>query len=219
MIKVIRLIQLISLLLVTNIAMADSFERAVNDLVSKHITVPVDNISISYISPKPQLMCDEPKITLLNNKKQWGTMTIGVKCGNKTQYLQIKVSVEGHYFVADKPISAGTIITDALIRSKLGRLDLLANSVILNKQHIINHIALRNIELDEPIRTSMLQQNWHIKAGQMVKVLINGEGYVIATKGKSLNNGALDDYISVKLNSGNIVEGIVTQEGVTIFDK
>jgi len=65
----------------------------------------------------------------------------------------------------------------------------------------------------------MLQKNWYIKAGQTVKVIIDGEGYSVTSNGKALTNGALGESINIKLNNGNIIEGVVSVEGITILNK
>ncbi|WP_065585378.1 flagellar basal body P-ring formation chaperone FlgA [Gilliamella sp. Choc6-1] len=219
MIIIVRLILLIILLFSANIAVADSLEDEVNKLISKHINYQFDNIVITYTSPKPELTCIEPKLALINKKKKWGLMTISAKCGKKTQYFHINVAVEGGYVVANQAIGAGKVITPEHLKIQIGRLDTLPFAVILDKEQVINHIALRNIDLDEPIRTSMLQKNWQVKAGQNVNVIINGQGYQIMASGKILNNAVLEDNVSVKLHSGKIVEGKLTCQGVIIFDK
>ena len=146
-------------------------------------------------------------------------MTISAQCNNKKNFIQINVAVKGNYIVAKQAISAGTVINEDYIQIQSGWLDKLPSTVILDRVDAINHIALRNINLGEPIKTIMLQKNWQVKAGQIIKVIINGEGYEITTNGKTLNNAILNDKIKVKLNSDKIVEGTLTHQGVIIFNK
>lgn len=217
MTTIVRLTILICILAGWNQAMANSLDEQINHLISQQFTQKIDDVTITYTAPKPKLSCDNPILTILNKKKVSGNVTISAKCENKTKFIQLNVTVIGSYIVANQTISAGTVITDQHIRLQSGRLDTLPATVILDKQQVINHIALRNINREEPIKTAMLQKNWYVKAGQMVKVIINGEGYQIVTNGKTLNNAVLDDRINVRLNSGNVLEGTVTNQGVLIF--
>lgn len=216
---IVRLLLSIFILFCWNTALANSLDEQINHLISQQFTHSIDNVAITYINPKPKLSCESPVLTILNKKKRWGNLTISAQCANKKKFIQINAAVSGEYIVANQNISTGTVITEQHISIKSGRLDTLPSTVILDKQQAINRIALRNINRDEPIKTVILQKNWYVKAGQKVKVIVNGEGYQIVTNGKTLNNAILDDHINVRLNSGNVIEGIVTTQGVVFFNK
>lgn len=221
--KITKLILLILMLVsLSTTSFANSLDEQISDLILQQLPQiqTSDDIVITYINPKPNLNCDSPTLTLLNKKKRWGNVTISAQCNNKAKkYIQVNIAIMGSYIVANQTISSGTIITEEHLRQQSGRLDTLPANVILDKAQAINHIALRDINPDEPIKAASLQKNWYIKAGQVVKVIINGDGYQIVTTGKTLNNAILDDHVNIKLNSGNILEGIVTSQGVVLFNK
>ncbi|MCO6536441.1 MAG: flagellar basal body P-ring formation protein FlgA [Gilliamella sp.] len=219
MIKIAKLILAIFILFSWNNVLANSLDKQINNLISQQFGHKADDILITYLTAKPQLNCKTPTLSLLNKKKQLGNMTISAQCNNKKKFIQINVAVKGNYIVAKQAISAGTVINEDYIQIQSGWLDKLPSTVILDRVDAINHIALRNINLGEPIKTTMLQKNWQVKAGQIIKVIINGEGYEITTNGKTLNNAILNDKIKVKLNSDKIVEGTLTHQGVIIFNK
>ncbi|MCX8650898.1 flagellar basal body P-ring formation protein FlgA [Gilliamella sp. B2776] len=202
-----------------HIVLANSLSKQINDLITQQFSHNPEAVTISYTNDMPKLNCDNPTLSLLNTKKPWGNMTISVQCDNKKRFMHIYVAVSGHYLIAKQPIMAGSVITEDLIDLKFGWLDKLPSSVILNKSDALNHIATRNINQSETIKKAMLQKNWQVKAGQIVKVIIDGESYQITTNGKSLNNATLDEKISVKLNSGNVIDGVLTNQGVIIFNK
>ena len=199
--------------------LANPLSKQIKDIIAQQFSHNLEAITIGYTNNIPKLSCDTPTLSLLNKNKPWGNMTIGVQCDNKKSFMQIYVAVSGHYLIAKQPITAGSVITEDLIDLKSGWLDKLPSSVILNKSDVLNHIATRNINQNETIKMAMLQKNWLVKAGQIVKVIIDDEDYQITTNGKSLNNAILDDKISIKLNSGNIIEGILTNQGVIISNK
>ncbi|MWN05117.1 flagellar basal body P-ring formation chaperone FlgA [Gilliamella sp. Pas-s95] len=219
MIKIAKLILAIFMLFSWNIGLANPLDKQINNLISQKFNYKVDDVVITYPTAKPKLDCNTPVLSLLNKKKQWGNMTISAQCDNKKKFIQIHVAVIGNYIVAKQTIHAGTVINKDDIRIQSGRLDKISSAVVVNEVDALNHIALRNINQDEPIRTTMLQNNWLVKAGQIIKVIIRGGGYEVATSGKTLGNAALNEKIRVKLNSNKIVEGTLTHQGVIIFNK
>ena len=219
MIKIVKLIIGVFMLCSCHFVLANPLSKQIKDLIAQQFSHNLEAITIGYTNNIPKLSCDTPTLSLLNKNKPWGNMTIGVQCDNKKSFMQIYVAVSGHYLIAKQPITAGSVITEDLIDLKSGWLDKLPSSVILNKSDVLNHIATRNINQNETIKMAMLQKNWLVKAGQIVKVIIDDEDYQITTNGKSLNNAILDDKISIKLNSGNIIEGILTNQGVIISNK
>ena len=219
MIKIVKLIIGIFMLFSCHFVLANPLSKQVKDLIAQQFSHKPEAITIGYAKDIPKLSCDTPTLSLLNKNKPWGNMTIGVQCDNKKSFMQIYVAVSGHYLIAKQPITAGSVITEDLIDLKSGWLDKLPSSVILNKSDVLNYIATRNINQNETIKMAMLQKNWLVKAGQIVKVIIDDEDYQVTTNGKALNNAILDDKISIKLNSGNIIEGILTNQGVIISNK
>ena len=219
MIKIVKLIIGVFILCSCHFVLANPLSKQIKDLIAQQFSHNLEAITIGYTNNIPKLSCDTPTLSLLNKNKPWGNMTIGVQCDNKKSFMQIYVAVSGHYLIAKQPITAGSVITEHLIDLKSGWLDKLPSSVILNKSDVLNHIATRNINQNETIKMAMLQKNWLIKAGQIVKVIIDDEDYQVTTNGKALNNAILDDKISIKLNSGNIIEGILTNQGVIISNK
>ena len=217
----IKFICFFAMLCTSKIVLATSLEKQIEKQISDLVYQQnnVENVTIDYPTSKPELNCDAPSLTILNKNKQWGNLTISAKCENSTKYIQIYVAVTGSYVVANQSIGAGTLMTEQLLKIQSGRLDKLPSNIILNKSEVLNHIALRNIDKGEPIKNSMLQKNWHVKAGQTVKVIVNDDGYSITTNGKALSNGALDELINIKLNTGNVVEGVVTEDGIIILNK
>lgn len=219
MIKIVKLIIGVFMLCSCHFVLANPLSKQIKDLIAQQFSHNLEAITIGYTNNIPKLNCDTPTLSLLNKNKPWGNMTIGVQCDNKKSFMQIYVAVSGHYLIAKQPITAGSVITEDLIDLKSGWLDKLPSSVILNKSDVLNYIATRNINQNETIKMAMLQKNWLVKAGQIVKVIIDDEDYQVTTNGKALNNAILDDKISIKLNSGNIIEGILTNQGVIISNK
>lgn len=177
------------------------------------------DIQVSYPQNKPQLDCEEPILNLVNPQKKWGNVTISAECHHKKTFIQVYIAIVGNYIVANQSIAAGSVITQDSIRLQSGRLDKLPPGILLDKTELIDFVALRNITHEQPIKSTMIRKRWQVKAGQVVKLILNGDGYQIITQGKPLTNAGLGDMINVRTENGKVVKGVVTNQGITISDK
>jgi len=72
----------------------------------------------------------------------------------------------------------------------------------------------------KPVLQNQLRQQWRLRAGQTVELVMSGPGFFIRSQGKALNNAAVDDTLRVKTTSGRNVTGKVGRDGaVTIFSE
>lgn len=202
-----------------NPVIADTLDKQIAEFFNQQWQNIAEDINIHYSQQLPTLNCDKPTLALLNKHKKWGNVTISAQCADKKTFIPINVAVTGHYVVANQAIAAGSLITADNIRRQSGRLDSLPTNVILQESQLRDHVALRNIAINQPIKTTMVRKYWRVKAGQVVKLIIAGEGYQIISQGKSLTNAAIGETVNVRTHSGKIVEGVVTNQGVTIFSK
>ncbi|MBC9131979.1 flagellar basal body P-ring formation protein FlgA [Frischella sp. Ac48] len=219
MIKIKMLFFASYLLLTGNIVFANSLDQQIEVFITEQWRDIADDITIHYSQQRPQLSCDKPTLALLNRHKMSGNVTIKAQCANKQAFIPVNVAVAGNYVVANQAIAAGSLISTDHVRLQSGRLDQLPSTVILQKNQVINHIALRNIVVDQPIKTTMIRKPWQVKAGQLVQLVITGDGYQIITQGKPLTNAALGESVNVRTQSGKIILGTVTNQGITVFNK
>jgi flagella basal body P-ring formation protein FlgA len=99
------------------------------------------------------------------------------------------------------------------MRQKSGRLDLLPPRAILDNQQALNAVALRNINIGQPLTLSMLRRPWMVRAGQQVQVQATGSGFNVSSAGKAMNNAAAAETVRVRMPSGQIVNGTVSADG------
>lgn len=157
--------------------------------------------------------CEVPQLSLAQNARRGGNISISARCGQERRFIQTQVQVFGHYLVAARGIGVGSKLTAADIQQKTGRVDTLPPRTLSESGKAIGAVSLRNISPGQPLGLAMLRRAWVIKAGQPVQVIAQGEGFNISGAGKAMNNAAAEDNVRVRMATGQIVSGIAEGDG------
>lgn len=174
----------------------------------------VTEVKVHVRTPENQWpQCELPQLSLPQNARRGGNVSVSVRCGQERRFIQTQVQVIGRYLVAAKGIGAGNKITAADIQLKAGRLDTLPPRTLSDSSKAIGAVSLRNISPGQPLGLTMLRRAWVIKAGQPVQVIAQGAGFNISGAGKAMNNAAAEDSVRVRMASGQIVSGIASDDG------
>jgi len=160
-----------------------------------------------------QPRCLSPLFSLSPNARSWGNVSVAVNCNGQKSYVQAKVQVSGTYWIAARNVASGAHLGAADMQKKVGRLDLLPPRAILDSQQALNAVTLRNINVGQPLTLSMLRRPWSVHAGQQVQVQASGSGFNVSSAGKAMNNAAASETVRVRMPSGQIVNGIVAEDG------
>lgn len=157
--------------------------------------------------------CELPQLSLPQNARRWGNISISARCGQERRFIQAQVQVLGHYLVAARGINAGSKLTAEDLKLKTGRLDTLPARTLTDSGKAIGAVSLRNISPGQPLNPVMLRRAWVVNAGQTVQVMAQGNGFNISGAGKAMNNAAAEDSVRVRMASGQIVSGIANGDG------
>ncbi|MGK4438734.1 flagellar basal body P-ring formation chaperone FlgA [Yersinia proxima] len=199
---------------VTHQAMAADLSAQVNQFFQQQYPDKESQVNVVIKTPQNQWpQCEMPEITLPANARPWGNISLSVRCDGVRRFIQTQVQVSGHYAVAARQLAAGTKITPQDIDMKKGRLDTLPPGALLEPNFAQGAVSLRQINAGQPLTRNMLRRLWIIKAGQDVQVLAQGEGFNVNSNGKAMNNAAIQDNVRVRMASGQIVSGIVADDG------
>ena len=210
-----RILLLVGLLIGLN-----AHAEGLNDQVKRFIeaqfagNADVTDVKVQLRTPAirwPQ--CELPQLSLPQNARRWGNISISARCGQERRFIQVQVQVMGHYLVAARGISAGSKLTAEDLKLKTGRLDTLPARTLTDSGKAIGAVSLRNISPGQPLNPVMLRRAWVIKAGQAVQVMAQGNGFNISGAGKAMNNAAAEDSVRVRMASGQIVSGIADGDG------
>jgi len=159
--------------------------------------------------------CDGFDVSMGPGARPWGKTQLMVRCrgGTWNIWVPVQISVVAEYLVVARPINAGQKLTDADVRGQLGELSDLPNGVLMDKEQAIGRAAIASLAAGRPLRADMLRQPTVIQQGQSVKIVGTGSGFQVTNEGRALTNAVVGQVTQVRLNSGQILSGVVRADG------
>lgn len=174
-------------------------------------------LSVGAIDPRLLLpACNMPEVFLPTGNRLWGNTTVAVRCVSATPwtiYVPVSVKIVTQVAVAARPLAAGQIISQADISLQSGDLSQMPSSVILDTAQIIGRTLVSSAPSGQPFRPDMLRTPQVIQQGQTVKLVAKGNGFQVSSEGKALANANLGQVISVRTQSGQVINGIARENG------
>ncbi|XBS68381.1 flagellar basal body P-ring formation chaperone FlgA [Acerihabitans sp. KWT182] len=202
------------LLLSSGTCAADPLTEQLTAFMQKQFTTPPAALEVVITTPlQARLNCPAPQFTLPSRNRIWGNVSVAMVCGAQKRYLQTEVKVTDRYLVAARPVAENQTLSAEDIRWQTGRLDLLSQLPLTDRQWATGSVAERPIGSGQPLTAAMLRRPWRIKIGQPVQVSAQGEGFAIQSTGKALNNAAVNDALQVRMDSGQTLNGRVMPDG------
>jgi flagella basal body P-ring formation protein FlgA len=159
--------------------------------------------------------CDGFDVSMGNGARPWGKTQVAVRCrgGTWNLWVPVQIRVVAEYLVIARPINAGHRLTDSDIRAQMGELSDLPNGVLMNKEQAIGRSAIAALAAGRPLRADMLRQPTVVQQGQSVKIIGTGSGFEVTNEGRALSNAVVGQVTQVRLNSGQILSGVVRADG------
>ena len=160
--------------------------------------------------------CDNPEVFLPPGASPWGRVSVGVRCQTERpwmRYVQAHVAVEGSYFVAARAIDAGRPLVAGDYSERTGDLSRLPRSVITSAAELAGVVASNRIAPGAPLRKELVRGVTVIQQGQAVKVVAQGQGFVVSTDAKALSGATVGAVVQAKTQDGRLVSGIADMQG------
>lgn len=179
--------------------------------LSGRVGITIDAPMLAALPP-----CATPEPFLPSGARLWGRLSVGLRCSAQqpwTRYVSAYVSVAGVYYVAAHQIMAGQTLTAADAQERDGDLTTLPGGVVVDPAQLIGVIASNRIAAGAPLRRESLRSVVKVQQGQTVKVLTQGNGFVVSTEGRAMTNGPVGALIQVKTQGGQLLSGIVRLDG------
>jgi flagella basal body P-ring formation protein FlgA len=159
--------------------------------------------------------CEGFDVSMGSGARPWGKTQVAVRCrgGTWNLWVPVQIRVVAEYLVAARPINAGQKLTDADVRAQLGELSDLPSGVLMDKEPAIGRAASASLAAGRPLRADMLRQPTVVQQGQSVKIVGTGSGFQVTNEGRALTNAVVGQVTQVRLNSGQILSGVVRADG------
>lgn len=175
--------------------------------------------TVGAIDPRLQLtVCDAPEVFLPAGSRLWGNTTVGVRCTNTVQpwtiYVPVSIRIMAQTVVATHPLSAGQTVSQSDIQVLESDLSQLPAGIIMDPAQALGKTVIIGASTGQTFRHDMLRAPQVIQQGQTVKLMAKGNGFQVTSEGKALANATLGQPVSVRTQSGQVINGIAKQSGV-----
>lgn len=124
------------------------------------------------------------------------------------------ISINADYWVASRALNAGDVLTEADLSSRRGELATLPSAIAVDSQRLLGRQLTQPLNLGQPLRYDMVKPASVVQSQQRVKVLAKGAGFEVASEGVALGSAAEGQAVSVRMEAGNIVQGIARSGGL-----
>lgn len=160
--------------------------------------------------------CTEIRFALAPGSKPWGSGNLGVRCEAPyvwSLYTPFQIKLTGPSLVSKRALSARQPIDaeDVEIR----QVEYLADpeSHPRDARLLKGAVLAMPIQAGTPLRNELLRRPPLIKAGQKVRVLIDGPGYRVSQEGVAQHAGAAGEILRLKTASGRMIQGRIEADG------
>lgn len=173
-------------------------------------------LTVAPAFPRGLAACATLQPFMPNGARMWGRTTVGVRCASGhpwTVWLQARVAIHATYYVAARAMMPGEVISEADLVSRDGDLTMLPMSIITAPSQAIGSVTLMRVGAGLPLRQDMLKNAAQVTAGQMVRVVAQGNGFSISSEGSALSSGTPGQPVRVRTSAGQIVVGTVKDSG------
>lgn len=176
--------------------------------------------SVSVEKPRltNQPACDDLQVYLPTGQRLRSRMNVGVRCMAPrpwTTYVQVNLSVDGFFYVANRMIQPGEMLTLDDMMAREGDVLRLSRGTIVDPSQAVGFITTQRIPSGAPIKAGALRHPESIQRGQMVRTIARGTGFIATGEGQALQSGNPGSSIQVRTSSGQIITATVI-DGSTV---
>lgn len=160
-------------------------------------------------------VCEGFDVSMGTGARPWGKTQVVVRCrgGTWNLWVPVQIRVVAEYLVVARTISAGQKLVDADVRRQSGELSDLPNGVLTDTEQAVGRAAIAALAVGRPLRADMLRLPTVVQAGQSVKIVGTGSGFQVTNEGRALGSAVVGQVTQVRLNSGQILSGVVRADG------
>ncbi len=200
-----------------------AFARQVEDLaldgLAQDIGATRVEVQVGQLDRRLRLApCQRVEPHLLPGTRLWGRTRIGLRCVEGAVawdvFLPITVKVYGLGVVAAAPMAAGHVLAEGDLSQV--EVDLAENRspAVLDPALAIGRPLARSLNPGDSLRESDLRARQWFAAGATVRVKAGGPGFSVMARGRALTPGIEGRPVRVRTESGRILTGQATGEGL-----
>lgn len=165
--------------------------------------------------------CRHPiEVSLPPGARAWGHIHLTVRCppndknGGWRVFVPVHIRVFADYLVSLRPIALGQTLSESDIARQQGDLSELPAGVLTEPRQAIGQVATASLSAGQPLRQDILRPAFIIRQNQTVKIISRGEGFEVIAEGRALANAAEGQGVQVRMNNGQLLNGLARPQGI-----
>lgn len=174
-------------------------------------------VSVGAIDPRLNLTaCSNLTLSLPAGSQLWGSGNLQAQCSAPASwglYLTYKITLRGPALLAKRPYIAGERPLPADFAR--GEVEYTGDPGRYPRSaaELGNATLTRPLAKNQAVTVDILRVPAIIKAGQRVRILVDGQGFQISQEGIAQGQAGVGDTLRLKTPSGRMVQGIVHPDG------
>ncbi|MFO0387997.1 MAG: flagellar basal body P-ring formation chaperone FlgA [bacterium] len=155
--------------------------------------------------------CDDLTPFIPPGTRLWGRAYVGIRCNEKpvwTAFIPVDVQIFTAVPVANRILAAGEMVDadDVVLEerdiTKLGSLP------VISIEQVQGRVLTRSFAPGQVLVLSAFRSQPVIISGDLVKVIVQGNGFSIATDGVALAQAEAGQVVRIRLDNGKTLQGI-----------
>jgi flagella basal body P-ring formation protein FlgA len=169
-------------------------------------------VSVGRLDDRLQLApCARVEPYVPAGARLWGRTQIGLRClegANWNVYLPVEVRVYAHALVATRQIAYGATVSPEDAKVEEVELTRESGTAVADFSLLDGRTATRMLAPGQVLRAEYFRAPPAVGAGDTVRLVLNGSGFMITASGRALGAAADGQPVRVQTDSGRVVQGI-----------
>lgn len=174
-------------------------------------------IEVGQIDSRLKLpSCDHLDNFLPPHSKEWGKITVGVRCLHPkpwTIYVASTVRVFGDYVATTKALTAGQKIGEEDLQMMKGEISSFSPGLITQLEKAVGKTLIGSQAAGVSLHQTMFKLVPLIYSGQAVKIYTKGAGFLATNDGIAMSNAAEGQLVKARTIGGQVIAGYATATG------
>ena len=206
-------------------ALPDPIDEAVRILAERELTAARvirtrTEVRVGQFDTRVQLApCARAEPFVPPGGRLWGRTQVGVRCVSGASWmirLPVTVNVFAPVAIASASLPAGAPISPADVRMEEYDLTRDPAPLVVDAATLIGKQLTRPLTAGQPVRADALRTPPSVNAGDPVQIVVNGQGFSLASEGVALTPGSEGQPLRARTESGRVVVGILRDRTVEL---
>ncbi len=175
-------------------------------------------IEIGPVDPRLRLPhCRTPRAFLPAGARLYGNGSLGMRCEEAPQpwtlYLSYRIALQGPALVARQPLAARQVLRAQDVELRRVTYEAPPGDYLRDPALLVGGMTSRPVAAGQALTTDRILRSQTVRAGQRVKVWLQGTGFRITQEGVALNGASPGETVRVRTDAGRIIQGQATVDG------